>query len=119
MTAVHGHRDASPTLDVSEHGAPRDGVPQTMNRRLYMQLLVFEAAPGSSPSGLVRGVGESLAARGAAAVLYEDVNHPSGIGLLSWTENPEDFVTRIRPAIEDSRAAGLRVRPEFTMFGRS
>jgi chlorite dismutase len=119
MTAAHGHGEGKITIDVSERGAPRDGVPQAMDRRLYMQLLVFEADDGTSPSGVLRALGEALTERKAAAVLYEDVNHPSGIGLLTWTENPEDFVTRVRPALQDSRAAGLRIRPEFTMLGRT
>src|SRR5690606_6885995 len=36
----HAPADANP-IDIFEHGAPREGKPQSMNRRLFMQLLVF------------------------------------------------------------------------------
>ncbi|MCI4355217.1 MAG: chlorite dismutase family protein [Thermoplasmata archaeon] len=112
-------KEDSPDIDVRERGAPIDGHPQAMDRRLFMQLLVFETAPGVPPSSMVRALGEALDERGVSAVLYEDVNHPTGFGLLSWTEDPAEFVTRVRPALEDQRAAELRLRPEFTMLGRT
>ena len=38
----HGHCGAADTVDVREHGLPRDGQPQVMDRRVFMQLLVFD-----------------------------------------------------------------------------
>lgn len=109
----------SPELDLRERGATRDGAPQLLDRRLFMQLLAFEVEPSALPSGVLRALGASLEERGVGAVLYEDVNHPRGIGLLTFTERPEDLVTKVRPALEDPRAAALRLRPELTMLGRS
>jgi chlorite dismutase len=111
--------ETTSAVDVRERGAPRDGVPQTMDRRLFMQLLVFDTAPGVAPSSMVRAVGDALVDRNVSAVLYEDVNNPSGFGLLTWSEDPTTFVTHVRPALGDERAAVLRLRPEFTMLGRS
>lgn len=119
MAGEHGHHEKAKEIDVAERGAPKDGVPQTMDRRLFMQLLVFESDPERPPSGAQKGLSDSLLDRKIPSVVYADVNHPSGFGLLTFTENPEDFVKKLRPAMEDARAAGLRVRPEFTMFGRS
>jgi chlorite dismutase len=52
-------------------------------------------------------------------VLYEDVNNPRGIALLSFSEDPLDFTLKVRPALGDSSVRGLTLKPEFTMLGRS
>lgn len=106
-------------VDVRERGAPRDGVPQAMDRRLFMQLLVFAYDGELAQGEVVRRLSAALEAQGARWVLYEDVNHPSGFGLLSWSEDPADFVTKTRPAVASSELSGLKLRPEFTMLGRS
>ena len=31
-----------PTIDVNDYGGKKDGIRQSMNRRLFMQLIVFE-----------------------------------------------------------------------------
>lgn len=108
---------SGPVIDVRERGAPRDGEPQVINRRLFMQLLVFEWTGSGSPADAVGTLGTALGARGASAVLYEDLNHPTGIGLLSWSEDPADFLTKVRPAVTEHE--GLRLRPELTMVGRT
>ena len=59
-----------------------------------------------------------LRAAGVGSVIYEDVNDPFGIGLLTFTEEPADFVTKVRPAVAALGAAAA-LRPEFTMLGRS
>jgi chlorite dismutase len=110
---------ATAAPDVAERGAPRDGIPQTMNRRLFMQLLGFETPAGTATSTLIHALGNALAKRDVSSVIYEDVSHPSGFALLSWSENPEDFVAKVRPTIEDQRASMLRLRPELTMLGRT
>ncbi len=115
------NREPSATgeVDLRERGAPRDGAPQEMDRRLFMQLLVFETPPGTLPSAAARSLGECLAEHDVSCVIYEDVNHPAGLGLLTWTEHPAELVTRVRPALEGARATALRVRPDFTMLGRT
>ncbi len=109
---------ASPVnIDVRERGAERDGKPQEMDRRLFMQLVALDCAGELGPADAVQSLGKSLDARGAGAVIYEDVNHPHGLAVLSYSEDPGDFVTRTRRGIGD--VAGLRVRPELSMLGRS
>jgi chlorite dismutase len=119
MSGAHGHPAPSIEVDVSERGAPRDGAPQTMNRRLFMQLLAFEATPGNTSAKVVSAVGDALARRSVASVIYADANNPSGIGLLTFSEDPATFVKRVRPALEDVGNAVLRLRPELTMLGRT
>lgn len=109
----------SPAVDVSEHGATKNGQPQVSDRRLFMQLLVFQTRGDLAASEALRNLAAALDKQKAQAVLYEDVNHPNGIGLLSWSEDPTDFVTKVRSAIADPAAHGLSIRPEFTMLGRS
>ena len=108
-----------PTVDVQERGAERDGKPQLMDRRLFMQLLVFnctgELGPGESERALV----SSLERRNLAAVVYRDVNNPRGIALLTWSEDPAHFVTKVRPLFNEQDVQGLELRPELTMLGRS
>jgi chlorite dismutase len=114
----HAEREL-PTIDVSERGAPRDGQPQLMNRRLFMQLLVFECSPDKEPTELSAAMSGVLHSEGVGAVVYEDVNHPRGIGLLTWSEDPTAFVRAVRPAIHRAGARVLRLRPELTMLGRT
>jgi chlorite dismutase len=106
-------------IDVRERGAPRDGIPQVMDRRLFMQLLAFEAPSRGLPSDCVKPIGRELERAKVGAVIYEDVNHPAGFALLTWSEDPADFVTKVRPALEESIREGLRLRPELTMLGRT
>jgi chlorite dismutase len=121
MSSTGHHRETSGSnaIDVREHGAPRDGAPQVLERRLYMQLLVFDTESGNRASSAARALGESLSARRVPSVIYADVNHPAGLGLLTWTEEPKDFVDKVRVALSDSGAEALRVRPDFTMLGRT
>jgi len=109
---------SEPSMDIRERGAERDGQPQLMDTRLFMQLLVLRAsgAPGGTAEAIA-GLGAALAREKVGAVIYEDVNDPFGIGLLTFSEDPADFVTRVRPAI--AARAGLELRSDFTMFGRT
>ncbi len=108
-----------PTVNVSERGAERDGKPQVMDRRLFMQLLVFDCTGELGAAESERALASSLERRGIAAVVYNDVNNPRGIALLTWSEDPAHFVTKVRPLFEEQSLAGLVLRPALTMFGRS
>ena len=113
-----GDPHALPEIDVRERGAPREGVAQVLDRRLFMQLLVFQSAPGRAPAAAARAVFDALVAQDISCVVYDDTNDPHGLGVLTWTENPGDFVTAVRPVLGDP-ALGLTLRPEFTMLGRT
>lgn len=104
--------------DVLEHGAPRDGQPQTSTQRLYMQLVVLETTGAVDVGDAQHGLIAALDKRGVAAVVYEDLNHPSGLGVLSFDVDPAYFTTRLRPALA-AQADRLRVRTDQAMIGRS
>jgi chlorite dismutase len=113
----HASQPADVSVDVREKGAPRDGQPQLMDRRLFMQLLVLEASEPTDE--MAKRVGEDVARRGASVVVYEDVNNPHSVGVLTWSENPSHFVERVRPALLNPSQGRLRVRDAMTMLGRS
>jgi chlorite dismutase len=78
-----------------------------------MQFVAFGGCPDARP------LASALARSGVASVLYEDVNDPRGIGLLTFDENPAHFVDRVRPLLNDAPFAALVQKPEFTMLGRT
>jgi chlorite dismutase len=107
------------TIDVNEHGAQRDGQPQVLDRRLFMQLLVLTCGRDLEPSRAVVTLKRALAALSLGSVIYEDVNDPFGFGLLTFSEDPADFVTQLRPVLGSHELTGMNLRNEFTMLGRS
>lgn len=99
--------------DLSEKGRDAAGQVITINRRLFMQLLAFGDVPEVEP--LIQALKHS----GLAATLYADVNDPRGVGLLTWHEQPEFFVTTLRAFLQTSPFAKLTQKLGFTMLGRS
>ncbi|MBI2554761.1 MAG: chlorite dismutase family protein [Candidatus Rokubacteria bacterium] len=96
-------------IDVQERGAKG----QRSDRRLWMQLQVFGGC--GDPKPLVR----ALEASRLEAVLYQDVNDPRGIGILAMSEDPTFFVNGLRELLNAEPFAGLALKPELTMLGRT
>ena len=102
------------TIDLREKGGVRAGAQQTSDRRLFMQLLAFGDAV-DTPALIAE-----LETSGLEAVLYADANDPFGVALLTWSDNPDFFVTRLRTFFhESSTFCNLTPKPEYTMMGRS
>lgn len=108
---------ASAELDLSEKGAPIDGVRQTLNERLFMQLLVVRA--DKIEADTATKIGEKIAQAGAPVVIYEDVNDPKSFGVLTFSVDPAIFVDAVRPALNSPALGNLTLRPELTMLGRA
>jgi hypothetical protein len=106
-------------IDVWERTKGHGGPVQAMNRRLFMQLLGYECGEGLDPERAIGTLGGALDENRASAVIYADVNNPRGIAVLSWSEEPADFVTRVRPAFSHPGLKGLRSLPALTMIGRT
>jgi chlorite dismutase len=107
-------------IDINERTRGIGGRPaQAMNRRLFMQLLVYGCRGGLDPERATAILGSALDEAGASGVIYVDVNDPRGIGLLSWSEQPADFVARVRPSASRLGLERLELRPELCMLGRS
>ncbi|MCB9666510.1 MAG: chlorite dismutase family protein [Myxococcales bacterium] len=117
-------RDTKPDVrphkvDVLEHGAAIGGEPQSMDRRLFMQLSVYRAAPSLEPKAALSLLRGQLEAIGALAVLYRDVHDPRSIGLLTWHTLAARLVELNQALFSTPGTEALTLRPEFSMFGRT
>jgi chlorite dismutase len=90
-----------------------------MDRRLFMQLLVFQVPPGASIGVNQEALVSALTKADIAGVVYADVNDPRGVALLSFGEDPALFVDSVRPLFEAEPMRHWTLRPELTMIGRS
>ena len=99
--------------DIDEKGGMKGGEQQRLKQRLFMQFLAFG---GSTDAGTLAKV---LADANIAGVLYEDVNDPRGIALLTFSEDPGYFLDRVRPLLNREPFASLVQKPEYTMLGRT
>jgi len=91
----------------------KDGQPQRSDDRLFMQLLAFGGCRDSQP------LAAALDRAGLSGALYEDVNDPRGVALLTLAQDPAVFVDRVRPMLNSAPFAALTQKPEFTMLGRT
>jgi len=99
--------------DISEKGGMKNGAPQRSDRRLFMQFLAFGGCENARP--LV----DAAKASGVAGALYEDVNDPRGVALVTVTEDPDVFLDRVRPLVNGPSFRPLIQKPEYTMLGRT
>jgi len=97
--------------DLSEKGGLKDGQPQRSDERLFMQLLAFGGC--TDQQGLTRALQQAR----VDGVLYEDVNDPHGVAVLSLSSRPEVFVEGVRRVL--ATFPGLVLKPEFAMLGRT
>ena len=100
-------------IELREFGGERAGQRQVSERRLFMQLLAFTGCRGTP------GVVHTLAASGLEGVLYEDLNDPLGVALLTWSDDPAYFLTKLRSRLHHPPFDELDLKPDFTMFGRT
>lgn len=110
--AEHSARGRTPPPDLSEKGGLKDGEPQRSDRRLFMQLLAFGHCP--DPEAVAAG----LSALPIETVVYQELNDPTGIGVLAVAEDPEAFLDTLAPALKRITRA-LVSKPEYSMFGRT
>jgi hypothetical protein len=106
-------RDRLPAPDLSEKGGKKDGEPQRSDERLFMQFLAFGGC------GDARALLAHLEEGGLTAVVYEDLNDPAGVGVLTVDTSPGTFVDRLRPLLRTGPFSALRLKPDYTMFGRT
>lgn len=114
MSAHHSSPETS-ELDLRERGAPVDGEPARLDRRLFMQLVVVR--PHHVTSDTARALGERVSGEDMSVVVYEDATDPTSFGLLTFSTEPLDFVDKTRKGLIDF--GGLSVREDMTMFGRA
>lgn len=100
-------------LDLSEKGRNAAGEVIRSDRRLFMQFLAFGGC--SDPASLAA----ALEGAGIGAVLYQDINDPRGVGLLTFSEAPEDFSGDVRALLNRPPFSDLTLKSEYTMLGRT
>lgn len=99
--------------DLSEKGGLKDGQPQRSDQRLFMQLLAFgECADARAAASHMAGAAEGV-------VVYEDLNDPHGIAVLTVSQDPDVFINTVRPRLTTGPMAGLALKPAYSMFGRT
>lgn len=99
--------------DIREKGAPLNGTPQVLEKRLFMQ---FAAFGGSlDPNTLI----ETLKSSGFECALYQELQDPQGVGLITMNENPDFFSRDLAPFLRRQPWSRLTLKPEFAMLGRS
>jgi Chlorite dismutase len=99
--------------DISERGGLKDGEPQRSDERMFIQLLAFGNCRDTA------AIASHVAASRMPAVVYEDLNDPHGIAILTLSQQPEHFLTSVRPMVTSGPFGDLRLKPELTMFGRT
>jgi chlorite dismutase len=104
-------------LDLRERGAPVDGEPQRLDRRLFMQLLVVDAARRDERVAI--DLADAIAARGVGVVIYEDASDPFSFGVLTFSDDPSVFVDAVRPALRAAELGPLVLRRDLSMLGRA
>jgi hypothetical protein len=123
MTEPHAPKERNeaeeiPKVDVNERGAKgADGSPQIMNKRLFVQLLVFDCDSSLNPDHAIEQLKTALDSRSVRGVIYQDVNAPRGLGVLTFSDDPSSFVAHVRPAILS--LPGLVQRIDHNMLGRT
>ena len=105
--------DELTSVDVSEKGRSASGEVLSSDRRLYMQFLAYGECTNT------QSFVEALEEEGIQAVLYADLNDPQGIGLLTFSESPDYFLTDMREYLNRAPFASLLPKPEYTLFGRT
>src|SRR5215472_12282959 len=88
--------------DLSEKGAKRNGRPQRSDERLFMQFMAFGHCYD------VQSLARALEHAAMPGVLYEDVNDPHGVGLLSLTQDPNEFIDKVRRILNLEPFASLQ-----------
>jgi chlorite dismutase len=99
--------------DVAEHGRTAEGETTSLDRRLFMQLQAFGGA------GDTAKLVSAVEAAGIEGTLYEDVNDPTGVALLTLSETPDMFLDGLRSFLQSPPFSGLEPKPELTMLGRT
>ncbi|MEX2216880.1 MAG: chlorite dismutase family protein [Phycisphaeraceae bacterium] len=91
----------------------KDGQPQKLNERLFMQLLAYTFCENS------KALGQAMSAAGVEGVVYEHVSDPRGVAILTYNKDPNFFIDTLRPLLHREPFKSLAPQPQFTMMGRT
>ena len=94
--------------DLSERGGLKNGTRQRSDDRLFMQLLAFGDCRN------VQAVVDHLSAASLTSVVYEDLNDPRGIAVLTLAQDPNQFVDVLRPLLRERTVRHARAQSPTT-----
>jgi chlorite dismutase len=99
--------------DLSEKGGLKNGEPQRSDDRLFMQLVAFGGCRDAAAAAAHLSRGSMMGA------LYEDLNDPQGVAVLSVAPAPSYFFDVVRPLLTSGPFEGLTLKANYSMFGRT
>jgi chlorite dismutase len=100
-------------VDLREKGRTTVNGVKAIDRRLFVQFLGFGGCEQ------VDALTAELEDSGLRGVLYEDLNDPFGIGLVTYSEDAGYFLDDVRRHIHASSFSRLDLKPEYSMLGRT
>ncbi|MGC4064697.1 MAG: chlorite dismutase family protein [Polyangiaceae bacterium] len=112
-----GHSSAPP--DLLEHGAARDGHPQTLDRRLFVQLVSMRVPRRPGPAAVAAELALAFAAQPFGSVIYADLHDPLGLAVVAWAEDPANLAGPFRDVLSAPNGPELEFRTECGMLGRT
>ncbi|EEQ99324.1 hypothetical protein Pmar_PMAR027986 [Perkinsus marinus ATCC 50983] len=93
---------------------------QKMDKRLYCQLYVLDCINAAKLPEAREKLQLELVRRNIPSVIYDDVNSPKTIGLLTWSEDPKHFPTVVNPVLQlEGIGDVLEPRQGWTMLGKT
>lgn len=101
------------SVDISEKGRSASGEVLTSTRRLYMQFLAFGDVKDTQT------LTWALESGGIRGALYADINDPSGVAMVTYSEEADFFVDELRGFLSKPPFSDLTPKPEYTMLGRT
>lgn len=90
-----------------------------MDKRMYFQMLVFDASSASECGECEYKLHDRLKANKIPHIIYCDTQNPQALGVLLWSTDSNFFVTTVRPVLQENKFDKLTIRPGWTMFGKS
>jgi hypothetical protein len=120
MVPENASKPTSHTVELRERGASRNGEPQYLDRRLFVQLVALTAPSTPGPDVVAIQIATELRNQNVPGVIYADVHHPLGLAVVTFAENPDQLAGPFRATLADPRLpAGVQFRPELAMLGRT
>jgi chlorite dismutase len=95
-------------IDLSEKGRGATGDQLSLNKRLFMQFMVFR--------GERDAMIELLNSQSIQAVVYQDVNDAASFGVMVYCQNPAYIIDRFQPVLSSSSSQQIH---DYTMMGRT
>lgn len=100
-------------VDISEKGRSADGQVISSDRRLFVQLMAFGGVRETAV------LTQALQNHNIQGALYADINDPQGVALVTFSDDPDYFVTTMRDFYNRLPFSELTPKPEYTMLGRT